>query len=204
MDEAFVIEVAPGRMVSTAVHAGHELRADLVDVIALDPSTRLREEDPLTDRLLGDVGIRVVARRSRFEVDLNRSRELAVYRASTRRLVSTCGSASCSPMSWRSRGASMTTFYACLATHLDRLAADGRFLVLDVHSYNHRRGGPRRCAEPDADNPEVNVGTGALDGDGGRARWRRSCRRWAINKCAITAWTFASTCASAVAFCVAG
>ena len=65
MDGAFDIEVATGRMVSTAVHAGHELRADLVDVIALDPSTRLREEDPLTDRLLGDVGIRVVARRSR-------------------------------------------------------------------------------------------------------------------------------------------
>ena len=72
MDEAFVIEVAPGRIVSTAVHAGHELRADLVGVVALDPSTRLREEDPFTDRMLGDVGIRVVVHRSRFEVDRGR------------------------------------------------------------------------------------------------------------------------------------
>ena len=80
MDEAFVIEVAPGRIVSTAVHAGHELRAGLVGVVALDPSTRLREEDPFTDRMLGDIGIRAVVNRSRFEVDLNRSREQAVYR----------------------------------------------------------------------------------------------------------------------------
>ena len=58
MDESFVIEVAPGRLVSTAVHAGHELRAGLVGVVSLDPSTRLREEDPFTDRMLGDIGIR--------------------------------------------------------------------------------------------------------------------------------------------------
>ena len=72
MDEAFVIEVAPGRLVSTAVHAGHELRAGLVGVVSLDPSTRLREEDPFTDRMLGDIGIRVVVNRSRFEVDRGR------------------------------------------------------------------------------------------------------------------------------------
>ena len=58
-------------------------------------------------------------------------------------------------------------FYALLATHLDRLSADGRFLVLDVHSYNHRRQGRDVVAEPAADNPEVNVGTGALD----EGRW---------------------------------
>jgi hypothetical protein len=37
------------------------------------------------------------------------------------------------------------------------------FVVLDLHSYNHRRSGP---AGPEADpvqNPEVNIGTGSLD-----------------------------------------
>ena len=81
MDEAFVIEVAPGQLVWAAVHAGHELRAGLVDVAALDPIDTVAEEDPFTDRMLGDVGIRVVVRRSRVEVDLNRSREQAVHRA---------------------------------------------------------------------------------------------------------------------------
>ena len=36
-------------------------------------------------------------------------------------------------------------FYGELAAHLDRVTADGPFLVLDVHSYNHRRrAGPNR------------------------------------------------------------
>lgn len=43
----------------------------------------------------------------------------------------------------------------------------GRFVVLDLHSYNHRRDGP---AQPPADpalDPDVNVGTGSVD----RGRW---------------------------------
>src|SRR5690606_12144975 len=40
--------------------------------------------------------------------------------------------------------------------------ANGGFVLLDVHSYNHRRGGPEAPPDsPDA-NPEVNLGTGSL------------------------------------------
>ena len=144
MDEAFVIKVAPGRMVSTAVHAGHELRAGLVGVVALDPSTRLREEDPFTDRMLGDVGIRVVVHRSRFEVDLNRSREHAVYRVPEEAFGLNVWKRALQPDELEESRRIHDDFYTSLSTHLDRLAADGRFLVLDVHSYNHRRRGPRR------------------------------------------------------------
>ena len=35
----------------TAIHAGHELRPELADVVLVDASTRRREEDPFTDRL---------------------------------------------------------------------------------------------------------------------------------------------------------
>ena len=58
-------------------------------------------------------------------------------------------------------------FYAAFAERLDRLAANGPFVVLDVHSYNHRRQGPDKPAAAESDNPEVNVGTGALD----QQRW---------------------------------
>ena len=164
MDEAFVIEVAPGRIVSTAVHAGHELRAGLVGVVALDPSTRLREEDPFTDRMLGDIGIRVVVNRSRFEVDLNRSREHAVYRRPEDAFGLNVWKRALQPDELEESRRVHDDFYAELSTHLDRLAADGPFLVLDVHSYNHRRHGRDAAPEPIAGNPEVNVGTGALDG----------------------------------------
>lgn len=51
--------------------------------------------------------------------------------------------------------------------HLDAVAEDGPFVVLDIHSYNHRRGGAHEAPEPVADNPEVNVGTGSVD----KSRW---------------------------------
>ncbi len=151
-------------MLSTAVHAGHDLRAGLVDIVALDPSTRLREEDPFTDRMLGDVGIRIVARRSRFEVDLNRSRERAVYRVPDEAFGLDVWKRELNPDELEESRRIHDAFYGCLSTHCDGLAADGSFLVLDVHSYNHRRGGPDALAEPAAGTPEVNVGTGALDG----------------------------------------
>ena len=36
-------------------------------------------------------------------------------------------------------------------------------MLLDVHSYNHRRDGVDAEPEPAEDNPDVNVGTGTLD-----------------------------------------
>ena len=59
-------------VVATAIHAGHDLRPAVASCIALDDSTRLREEDPFTDRLTSVGGSTVVVHRSRFEVDLNR------------------------------------------------------------------------------------------------------------------------------------
>ena len=43
------------------------------------------------------------------------------------------------------------------------MAARGPFVVYDVHSYNHRRGGVDAEPEPVEDNPEVNLGTGTVD-----------------------------------------
>ena len=47
--------------------------------MALDDATRRREEDPYTDRLIRGLCTQLVVHRSRFEVDLNRPREQAVY-----------------------------------------------------------------------------------------------------------------------------
>jgi N-formylglutamate amidohydrolase len=156
-----------GQLVSTAVHAGHDLRPAVAARMAIDDETRRREEDPFTDQLLGDVGSRVFVRRSRFEVDLNRRRDAAVYLRPedawgldvwTDRLPDAEVEASL---------AVYDDFYAAFAARLDRLAASGPFVVLDVHSYNHRRQGPDGPAAAESDNPEVNVGTEALD----QQRW---------------------------------
>ncbi|MGH8657056.1 MAG: N-formylglutamate amidohydrolase, partial [Gammaproteobacteria bacterium] len=79
-DAVFVLEEGDGPIVATAIHAGHALHPEIAALIALDEATRLREEDPFTAQLARVAPTRLIALRSRFEVDLNRPRERAVYR----------------------------------------------------------------------------------------------------------------------------
>lgn len=67
-------------VVGTAVHAGTELCDGLAPLVVLEAADRLREEDPFTDDIARELPALVVVHRSRFEVDLNRPRERAVYR----------------------------------------------------------------------------------------------------------------------------
>ena len=50
----------------------------------------------------------------------------------------------------------------------------GPFVVLDIHSYNHRRDGRETEPAPSERNPDVNVGTGTVD----RTRFGRLVQRF--------------------------
>ncbi|MBA2540751.1 MAG: N-formylglutamate amidohydrolase [Deltaproteobacteria bacterium] len=162
-----IVEEGDGPIVATAIHDGHALRAEVAAQMALDDATRLREEDPFTERIAAVVPTRLIATRSRFEVDLNRPRDTAVYMSKA-----DCWGleAWCKPLPPELRTRSLAeydAFYAELERVLrERVRVYGRFVVLDVHSYNHCRDGAGCAADPEA-NPEVNVGTGTVD----RARW---------------------------------
>ncbi len=69
----------PTPVLALAVHAGHEIRDELVPRMAVSEDLRLYEEDPLTDRFARKFPIAAWATASRFEVDLNREEEKAVY-----------------------------------------------------------------------------------------------------------------------------
>lgn len=66
-------------LMAAAIHHGHLLRPELVPWMALSPEDRLREEDPWTGSWTRVADNAVVVHRSRFEVDLNRPRDKAVY-----------------------------------------------------------------------------------------------------------------------------
>lgn len=154
-------------LVCTAIHAGHELRPEVAAAVVLDEPTRLREEDPFTDRLTAAGGVPVVVHRSRFEVDLNRPRDGAVYTTpDTAWGLDVWGGTPPEGLVERSL-ALYDGFYAEMGDLMDELAQQGPFLVLDLHSYNHRRDGADGPAAPVAENPEVNLGTGTVDLD----RW---------------------------------
>src|SRR5688572_18923771 len=75
---AWSFEIGDGPVVAAAIHSGHEIRPDVAEWLAISEDDRYREEDPLTAlwTTVGDSAIRVF--RSRFEFDLNRTREEAV------------------------------------------------------------------------------------------------------------------------------
>ena len=53
-----------------------------------------------------------------------------------------------------------------LGSLLDEIVAEhGRFVLIDVHSYNHRRGGPGAPPTPQAEAPDVNIGTFSMPRD---------------------------------------
>ena len=66
-------------VVAAAIHDGHQVRGEVSRILALTDAERLREEDPFTALWTEVAETRIIGLQSRFEVDLNRPREKAVY-----------------------------------------------------------------------------------------------------------------------------
>jgi len=168
-----VFEASQGEspLITTAIHDGHAVRDDVARELALPEPQRFREEDPYTARWTVVAPTRFVGLRSRFEVDLNRPREQAVYRKPEDAWGLEVWRSSPPPASLVERSlAEYDAFYAAVRETLEEKARRyGRFVVFDLHSYNHRRDGAGGPPADPAENPEVNIGTGTMD----RNRWAR-------------------------------
>lgn len=145
------------------------MRPEILPFVALADDERLREEDPFTDRLTVVAPTRLRVHRSRFEVDLNRSVDEAIYQRPEQAWGLEVWK---KPLPDDLRRASLSihhAFYdAVFALFSDLTARCGHFVVLDLHSYNHRRAGPEAAPDDPATRPDINVGTGSLTGE----RWR--------------------------------
>lgn len=168
-DEWWTVTRGASPIVGTAIHNGHQVRGTLRHLMAIAEPDRLREEDPFTEFLIRDLSTRFVCHRSRFEVDLNRSREQAVYlepeQAWGQRVWHNPVQPDIVAESLRIHDA----YYSVLEQVLRGVEKDyGAFVVLDVHSYNHRRNGPAASPAADEVAPDVNIGTSSMDTD----RWK--------------------------------
>lgn len=163
---AWTIELGEGPLVAAAVHHGHTVRADVAERLALEPAARRREEDPHTGDWTSVAPTRIIGRRSRFEFDLNRPREKAVYLDPEDAWGLEIWDAPPPRDVVESSLAFYDAFYAQIRELLDELVRrHGRVVVLDLHSYNHRRAGPASAPADPEGNPEINVGTGSMDRD---------------------------------------
>ena len=156
----WTLQRGEGPVLATAIHDGHGLRPDVAAIMQLAEGDRLREEDPFTGQATLDVPTHIIVHRSRFEFDLNRGADGAVYLTPEQ---------SWGTEVWREQPnaaivdrslALHRAYYAMLGQLLDEIAAEHeRFVLIDVHSYNHRRAGPGARATPQDEAPDINIGT---------------------------------------------
>lgn len=155
-------------IVAVALHSGHFVRPEVRPYLRLDAQQRLREEDAFTGRWTVVADNRALAHHSRFECDLNRPREKALYLKPEDAWGLNVWR---HPVPESIVDHSLTRYdrfyqrlYALVESLLKR---HPRVVVLDLHSYNHRRGGPESDLAETGDDPDINIGTGSMNRD----RW---------------------------------
>jgi hypothetical protein len=146
-------------VLALAIHNGHNMHPAPLQDCGISEADRLREEDPYTDTFAELFPNRIIVYTSRFTVDLNRSLEQAVYLKPedcwglpVRRLPVPENLLEELRQDYRQ-------WYSVLDYTLQRLLAKHPFLlVLDLHSFNHRRQGPQAEPDPQAQNPDIILG----------------------------------------------
>ena len=121
-------------IVATAIHDGHHLRRDVAESMALSEADRLREEDPFTGQAVTAVPTHVVVHRSRYEIDLNRDLDNAVYLTPEQSWGLACWRNPPDAIAIEHSRRMHRAYYAMLGGLLDDIVAThGRFVLLDVH-----------------------------------------------------------------------
>jgi hypothetical protein len=157
--------------VTTAIHAGHGVRDELLPLMTIPEAERLTEEDTATDRIIGGCPSTIWSLDSRAEYDLNRPPDLAIPLTpdmfwGTR----VYGTPPPGVMNRRSL-AKYEDFYRFVASLIQVLLdRHGACAVYDVHSYNIQRQVEKGHASP----PVFNLGTRGID----RGRWQQAVDAW--------------------------
>ena len=168
MNKIWQVFTGDSPIIATAIHDGHELHPEVASIMKLSSLERLREEDPFTEGWTQVAENRLIGTHSRFEVDLNRPKEKAVYVKPEDAWGLHVWKKTPSQQVIDAALAYYDSFYSEAHQVFSNLERQfGRFIVFDLHTYNHRREGPDGAVADPELNPEVNLGTGTMD----RERW---------------------------------
>jgi len=159
----WLIETDHSPIVATAIHCGHALRSDVKDKIALEEAERFREEDPFTGIFTQIVQNRIIDTHSRFEVDFNRPRNKAVYKHPEDAWGLHIWHTELPKKAIEKSLFFYDLFYKEMEEYFRNIIKEyGYVVVLDIHSYNHRRSGPDAPYDDPLSNPDINIGTKTL------------------------------------------
>ncbi len=173
MNNLYTIKQASGPLISLALHDGHFIDEDLLIHIALDEHERFREEDPYSAEIANLPITQVVVHSSRFMIDLNRPKDKAIYRHEE----DAWGLKVWKEQFPESLKSTLMSYYNHFYQQIENLIKEkiksyGYFLILDIHSYNHRRESPFKVS-PSSESPEINLGTFY-----NHAKWQPICKEF--------------------------
>jgi len=149
-DSSFYIKVDEYTpFVCFAIHNGHQLRTELKQKCLLSDHERWQEEDPETLTFVSSLPIVIGAKDSRYEYDLNRQTENAIYTEAWGKKVWK------KSLTKEEKDTSLQKhldFYRVVDALIQKLESKfNSVVVYDVHSYNYRR--------YEKDTPVFNLGT---------------------------------------------
>ncbi len=152
-------------LLAMAIHNGHEVRAEAESWLETGEDERLKEEDPFTGFFTDIAPSRIVVNTSRFEVDLNRPREEALYKIPEQSWGMKVWKEGVPVSVWENSLKARDEFYNFLGRVIDGFIDTWGFIIIyDIHSYNFRRIDRENGDDP-LKNPDINVGTGSMDRD---------------------------------------
>mgnify|MGYP000389199996 CR=1 FL=1 len=147
--------------IAMAIHHGHALRPGISRYINITDRQRLREEDPFTGQWTIVAPIQVICFHSRFQVDLNRPREKAIYETPDDAWGIKVWKF---PLPENEKVLSLAEydrFYFELKKLLDVIIREfGYCIIYDLHSYNAIR--DNKIGDS-IDNPDINIGTSHMN-----------------------------------------
>lgn len=150
----------------TAIHNGYRVSDLVQSKLNISKDERLREEDPLTEYFTGISSNRIIAQQSRFEYDLNRSRDKAVYQVPEDAWGLKVRSSEFTPTELKVILTGYDLFYKRVEQVLQELVDTFGFcFVWDIHSYNHHRLGADELFDDPQLNPEIIIGTSNLSSE---------------------------------------
>jgi N-formylglutamate amidohydrolase len=161
MIKGFEIIAGNSPVIAAAIHDGHHIREELREYLNLLPNERMREEDPYTGYITEVASNRIIVNTSRFEVDINRPRDKAVYKQPSDAWGLHVWKKPL-PQEMLDRSLALyDKFYDAVQELLVHVIGQhGFFLLLDLHTYNYRRN--PESEDNAEDSPVINVGTESL------------------------------------------
>jgi len=157
--------------IAVAIHAGHNVRKELLPFMQISEAARFFEEDPATDTMILNCKSSICALDSRAEYDLNRPEELAIPLTPERFWgVQVFAKQPTEKMNLDTMD-KYNSFYrfigSCITVLLERF---GACIIYDMHSYNISRQLEKGITNP----PVFNLGTELLD----KKHWGKEIDGW--------------------------